>query len=452
MVKHFHKYLIFVLIVWFSSATAQPDTFVRISANPQSVKIKQPFILRISVYTTTWFTSAPNLDNIVIPGALTIKKDRAQSTYQTINDTRYTILYFEFFVFPARTGELTIPEIKLNYATPETGDFKGVEIERTTKPITIIVDPIDPGYTLSNWLVANAFSVSENWNRDLNKLKVGDVPERTITIKASGTIAALLPASDSLDISWSRTYPATPILKNEIREGIIHAERIEKTSFLAEKPGKFIVNQQSYSWWNPITKKISTRKLAEKKIIIKENPDLAILKSIQDSLDALNIATQEGNGEKRPFTIFGLLLWQFLIILAVASIIIKQMHKLILYAVKKIRERKEAYTNSEKFYFTQFAEACKQNDLKIIWTHLSKWVVHMQEMGNISVGVFVTQYGNEQLVQQYGTLEKDLFGEKSSKIPFDRNGLFTNMALARTKYIQQSQLKKKISTVINLNP
>jgi hypothetical protein len=453
MVTNIKKYLILLILLPAALLQSQPNTFVSAKINADRVKVKQSFEIRISVYTTTWFTSAPNLDNIVIQGALTVKKDRAQSTYETIKNVRYTILYFDFIVFPAVEGKLEIPEIEMNYSTPEEGGYKGIDVVRKTKPLNVIVDPLDEGYTLSDWLVANSFSVKESWNKKLNELKVGDVIERTITINATGTIAALIPSPDSLVINWGRQYYRTPVLNSEIKDGVIRAERIEKTSLLLEKPGEYTLPEQKYSWWNPRTKKNESRILKEKKFIIEDNPDLVILRSIQDSLDAINSREQTSETESEEFTIVGLKVWQFLLLLSFIFLAFVQARKLTAYIASKISERRAAYLNSEGYYFKKLIQSCRETDLHIIRTNLVEWIKKLNPDHQGSLSIFFLDNDATELKKEFDKIERALFGNSdhvSSSIDKNFTGCITEF---RKQFLSKRQVQENRENLLfRLNP
>lgn len=454
MVSKSFNYIVLLILAINTIIAAQPKTFVRTSVNAKNIKVKQPFELKISVYTQTWFTSAPNLDNIVIPGALTIKKDRAQGTFEFIDNVRYSILYFEFFVFPIKPGELLIPGIPLRYSTPEEGDFKGKDVERKTKSLKVAVDSLDKDFTLNKWLVANNYGVSESWNKNLNKLKVGDVVERTRTANTTGTLAALIPSSDTLLVDFGKVYYKTPALKTEIVEGVIRSQRTEIITILLEKPGEYVIPEQTFMWWNPGSRKLFTKILAERKIVIEDNPELAILKSIQDSLDAINIVRQNEIANDKPFTILGLLIWQFVIILALVLVMLLQIRRLIIYIINKLKARKLAYLQSEDFYFKQLKGACDQNNLILIRNRLFEWVVKLNNEYKIhSVYDFISEYGDTELLNLYNSLEKQLFGQEKSEVNFSANNFVRQLATARKNYLTKKEVSDDIRNYIfKLNP
>jgi hypothetical protein len=422
------------------SLSAQINTFVRLSVQPKEVKLKQPMQLNIAVFTETWYTRAPNLDNIVVPGALAIKMDRAQGRYETIDNIRYTVLEFEFLLFPVEEGELIIPEISMNYATPESGDYKGKDVERKTRSRKVRVLPPDENFRFGNWLVADRLSVEEKWSKKPVDLKVGDVIERTIRISAEGTIASLIPASDTLSVSWGSVYSKTPELKTEIISGKLRSQRIERYSILLQKPGKQMIPEVLYSWWNPSTRKIGIRKLPPREIIIDDNPDLAILSSIRDSLEAMNNAEQETEDKTITFELLGMKPWQFLIVVLVTIFLLLQLKKFVLYHLMW-RERREVYLKSEVYKFKLLEQACLGNDLYLIRNSLSNWINKIKKNTGIgSVSGYIAVYGDNQLSDLFNELEEKLFADKNNRDGFNGHIFRESLIRSRNKYLNRTDV------------
>jgi len=260
-------------------------------------------------------------------------------------------------------------------------------------------------------------------------------------MKAVGTLGALIPESDSVEVPRARVYFKTPVIKTRLVDGVPVGERIEKNAFLLEKPGELIIPEQKYFWWNPATGKISTRRLAERKVLIEDNPDLAILKSIQDSLDALSSAGATEEAEQAPVTVFGLLIWQFVLLLGVGLVFLLWMKKFTLAVIKKTSARKAAYLQSEKYYFEKFARACKHNDLNLIQNRLRQWLGKLTaENRRLPVPEWIARYGTAELGEIYFLLEKQLFGRDESGREFPTAKFFDLMRDARRNYLRRTSL------------
>ncbi len=168
--------LIFVFnsFVYLSAQTKKPSAFASVKVYPTSVILNQPFKFTVSVFTETWFTKAPDVFDLQIPYSFTVSLGRPFSSYETIKGKRYTTLNYEYLIFPARVGEMEVPEITISFESPPEGDYKGVKISVKTPKRIINISGIPDDFKGEKWFVANSINVSQSWNRKLEDLKVGD--------------------------------------------------------------------------------------------------------------------------------------------------------------------------------------------------------------------------------------------------------------------------------------
>jgi len=447
MVRTKIKYIL-SFVLFFSLNYGQNSTFVKTIITPGSVYVKEPATLRIGLYTKTWFTKSPNLDNIVIPGAITVRKDRAQSTFEVINGTRYTILNFDFFVFPLKSGELEIPVIELIYSTPLEGDYKGKEYTKTTKLIKLNVKESFDNISDDQWIPARSYSVSEEWSKNLSKLKVGDVVEHTLRISTTGTISALIPESKKIDIPFGKLYSKSPRLTFENDRGELSAIRIERNSVLIEKPGEYKIPKQEFLCWNYSSGKMIKRVIETKKIVVEDNPDLAILKTVQDSLIAVQNLSIETDEETKSY-----LDYISSVVYGIALILILYKFIVFIYTgLNKDRERKkELYLNSEKYLFDQMKTyADKKDYLKFYQTFYQtfhEWFLKIHPAKGTSIGRILTNYNNKVLLEEFIKLENGLFSDGKDIIDLN---LFLNKSKMFSLQVKESN--RKSTDRFRLNP
>ncbi len=369
--------IIFIIITFsaFTDAGAQnkrPSAFASVKVYPTSVILNQPFKYTVSVFTETWFTKAPDVFDLQIPYSFTVSLGRPSSSYETIKGKRYTTLHYEYLIFPAKVGEMEVPAIPISFESPPEGDYKGVPINVKTQGRTVKVAGKPDNFTGEDWFVANSISVSQSWSRQLKDLKVGDVVERTITIRSSGTIAALIPEIKIDDSDWASIYTKTPNLSNSINDNVISSSRTERITYLLEKDGEYTIPEIVINYYNPQQKRSYQKFLKSVQLIIGENPDIAMLSSLQDSLNALK--EQAAETESKEFKIFGLKIWQLLIcavtILTIIFLLIRTAHKI----NQRLKKRKEAYLKSELYQFKNFQRECRTNNYQNIYSSLVKWM------------------------------------------------------------------------------
>lgn len=345
---------------------AQHDTFARVKVSPRQGVVKQAYKVTISVYTSTWYTAPLQFSNLQIDNAFIIPFTRTLSSMTYINNKGYATLTFYYLVFPYETGDIHIPPLEITATTPPEGDYKGVPVSIQTHPQTIKVNAIPSSNDESHTMVANDVYLEEKWNKPLNQLKVGDVIERTIDIYASGTLPSLISPFEPTQPNNTSLYPRKVELKDRRNDTEARGLRIEKYAYLFEKEGTITIPEEQISWYNPRTKRIYKRSLKAHTITIAPNPDLAMMQSLKDSLQALNppLAVK---AEKKELP------WKKTLAFILASLFSIYVLRHLIRLIKRIIKQRQHYLQSEAFYFKQLLSAINKRENKAIINHLYQW-------------------------------------------------------------------------------
>jgi len=369
--------MLFILMYCITSIKAQTDVFARIRSNAQEIYVKQPVKVSITVYTATWFTQPLDMGNIQVPNAFVLPFKRTQSAIQYVNKKKYATLEFFYLIFPYQAGELTIPAMDIVAESPPEGDYKGRRIDLKTNPITIKVNPVPRVADDQNWMVATNATITERWNRPLTDLKVGELIERTITIRASGTLPAFIPPLHIEQPNWAGIYPREPELKDTRTNTSANGILIQRYRYLLEKEGTFEVDPVSISWWNPHLQKKYSRETKATTLTIIPNPDLGILATMRDSL-SISQSVDNLAEEDKELTIFGLSIYQFSILVILIIILTFLIIQLLKRVIINVRYRKAAYINSERYYFHQLLKALG-NDQQDTLNALYLWLLSLNQ-------------------------------------------------------------------------
>ncbi len=357
---------VLLIILGSRDASAQKiDAFARISVTPREGVVRQPYNVTITVYSSTWFAEPLNFTNLQIENAFIIPFTRTVSGINYINKKKYATLTFYYLVFPYEAGSLVIPELEINTSIPPEGDYKGKPTTIRTKQQNIRIAPVPSSKEQEVWMVAKNVSVRENWSKDLQNLKVGDVVEREIVISAEGTLPSLILPLEVEEPDNVSIYPAEPELQDKRNDKDANGVRSEKYSYLLEKEGELIIPEETVLWWNPITKKVYQRTLPEQKLNIAANPDMTMMESLKDSLLAMNPGVvSEEDSETFP--------WLRLIFIIPVILILYFGYYLIRGLLLYIKARKKEYRQSEAWYFKQ-AEHALVNNNDVFINALYKW-------------------------------------------------------------------------------
>ena len=356
------KKLFFIYMLFLSQLTSAQHLTSSVSVNTSRVYVGEPVEVTVSVFTSTWFTAGLDIQNIKVNGAFTVPF-RSLSTSKTIKGKTYAGVQLFYNVFPYSEEDIEFPALTIEVETPDNGGYKGVKRKVKTKPKTIKVRPIPPGFKKSDWLVTPDLTVKDAWSGDLKNVKVGDVLERRIHRNAAVTVSELIPpvAWDSIEnVSY---YPDRPFTQNNKTKTSFSAERTDAMRYLFLKEGEVTIPEITLMWWNAARKKVYKRTLKEVVINVQPNPDLGMVTSIKDSLDAMAAASiADSPEEKKPFEFLGMNWKQLSVAVLLLILLLKYGWKLLQFIWKKYQTKHRAYLKSEKYYFDLFLKSLHKSD------------------------------------------------------------------------------------------
>ncbi|WP_346859171.1 BatD family protein [uncultured Draconibacterium sp.] len=377
MVKHIkHISLLFVLGTLLSvySFAQKIDAFARVSVVPHEGVVRQAYKVTITVHSSTWFAKPLQFTNLHIDDAFIIPFTRTVSSINYINNKKYATLSFYYLVFPYSTGDIKIPELEINANIPPEGGYKGEPVLIRTKQQMIKVKAVPSSKDENVWTVANNITINDNWSKNIETLKVGDVVEREIIITASGTLPSLIQPLIIEKPEFTSIYPREPELQDKRTDKSANGVRIERYSYLFEDEVEIIIPEEQILWWNPTTESVYKRTIPEKKITIKANPDLAMMESLKDSLLAMSAPLQTTEEEPFSWTLVGLLL---IVLLLAGYFGIKSLR----YAVRSYRKNRIVYLQSEAYCFKQLQDALDHKTRKEFIRLLYIWFDKVRDSG-----------------------------------------------------------------------
>jgi hypothetical protein len=362
--------ILFFLIVCWTKPFAQAVPFARIEVSRSSVYVQESFRVTITVMTPSWFTAPPEFSNLQIPEAFILPFDQTVPRMFTIGKKQYAGIQFYYIVFPYKSGRFTVPPFPIQVTGPPEGSAVSQKWKLRTREIPFTVKAVPASVQAGDWLVAKNVFVSESWNKSLTHLKVGDVLERTDLIDARGTLPQFIPPFPLDSIDWASEYPRDPVLRDERNDEDVNGSRTQKTIYLLEKAGDFIVPALNVRWWNPRQERMFSKPTRPIRIHIYDNKNLGILKTLTDSLSAKpqqSNAEVNAGGKKMlglPWYLFSMFLLDGLLCLIVVFILSNHITDI-------IRKKMIDYRSSEKYWFTQFIKS--KNGPRLVLDQFYAW-------------------------------------------------------------------------------
>ncbi|PZX48517.1 BatD family protein [Algoriphagus chordae] len=398
------KLLAILALAFMLSSQAWAQTlWAEVTFDKNSVYVGQPVSVSVKVFSSTWFTTGLDLGNIKVEGAFSVYFRSVSSSFQKDGNT-YSSVELIYNVFPFETGELNFPALAIEAESPAPGDYKGTKHVVNTKSKILNVKPAPAAFSTDQWLVANGLQVYDSWSGDRQHVKVGDVLERQISRTAYGTVSQLIPPIKWDSLANVSEYPSRSKVENQKDKTSISSTRTESMRYLFEKEGEITIPEIVFTWYNPSHEKLYKRTLKAVTFDVAANPDLGVLTSIRDSLQAIQKKELAETAEKAPLTILGMSLKKLAVVVVVGVLILILLFKLIRKLVLDQKERRAAYLISESFYFHEFKKAMHGRDQKRTTAKLYRWIDAL-DLAEPSATCFAKRYGSDSLQRQVATME-----------------------------------------------
>lgn len=409
-----HTLALVLLCFIYNTGTTEAQVFSSVELSRKSVYIEQPFRVTVTVYTKTWFTAPVEFGNLQIPNAFIIPFDKTQPGMFTVGGKQYPGIQFYYIVFPYKAGDFTVPALELMVQSPPEGSSQAQKLTLKTTPQPFVVKDVPKELKSKGaWFVATNVTMHETWSPSSSDYKVGDVVKRIITIDAKGTLPQFIPdISKQEPLKWASIYSQDPVLTDTRSGGDANGRSVQTITYLMEKAGDFTMPEIAVSFWNPYTAKIETRSTGNVKIHVNDNPNLGILTTLKDSLDATMTTSKNADQTKKPFLILGMHWYTFAGVAIIGIALLSIVFRIIKYLYRIICSKREKYLNSEEYAFRKLMQS-KETPQSFL-PALYKWWDQLRDKPSSSLGASLDQEGdfeNSKTFKQY--FSNAIAGEKT---------------------------------------
>ncbi len=243
-----------VLPLSASASTAPREFFVDATVSNADLYLQQQLLYTIKIHLARDIQRG-NLGLPELEGAI-IEQIGEDKDYQELqNGIRYRIIERNYAIIPQSSGDFTIkgPIFEAEILTNSRQSFanfgRTTTITRRAPDVQIKVAPIPDGYAYT-WLPSEAVEVSEEWQGNIDELRVGEPITRTITLTALGLTKEQLPQIDGQFHPSFKTYPEQPNLANAEHNNKLVAQGVYNTAIIPSEAGSFVLPEVSVPWFN----------------------------------------------------------------------------------------------------------------------------------------------------------------------------------------------------------
>ncbi|WP_419710744.1 hypothetical protein [Pseudomonas sp. NFX224] len=248
------------LICLFSTTViaAEPELKVLAHLQPSEPAMVGSLVeLQLDVLTDTWFTSAPTLPDLKLPGALVMPPDgHAEHINQNIDGKSLNGMRYRYLITPNLAQGFDIPALTVR-ATPGQAT---VELSAQSQPVQF-TSTQPPGFQAGEpVLVAQGLRFTQKAINSATPLKVGDSITRELTLQADGALGMSLPTPSLGDIRGLSRYAKSPQVSN-LNDGRGHfngGQRIDTVTYRIDAEGHYSLPPIAIKWWDASTRQTRT--------------------------------------------------------------------------------------------------------------------------------------------------------------------------------------------------
>ena len=409
----------------------------------KGIIVGQPVHLIVDVLVPNFFTGSPDfptfeLENVIV----VLPEETPQNLNEQVNGQRYAGIQRTYFLYPQQAGDFRLPpaQVTVPYANipPKT-----TVAHLALPPLTFHVDIPAAAQGLGYFLPTTRLSMLQRWSAPLDKLRVGDTVERTITVTAIKIQGMLIPPLPLESPTGIRIYPKEPRVQDQKtdRGEFVFGRRTQSAKYFIQKDGNYTLPAIELKWWNLSSNRMDTATLPPTHFTAAPNPSY-VAELPPEPEPVITVQSKPINRwiqyrfwirVAAPLTIAIL----FLLWLA---------YRYFPPLYRSIKARRERYHRSEAAYFHHLVLACRRNDPAKAYQWLLRWLTHFQSAKTLDQ--FLEQINDAALAQQVNSLSASLF----ASIP---KGMWAGQTMAELLQKHRKDLSTQLrqrSQLPSLNP
>jgi len=245
--------LLILSLISTSAIATEPELRIRSHLQPtNSIMVGGILELQLDVLTDSWFTDAPTLPDLKLPGALVMPPDgHAEHLNQTLDGKSFNGMRYRYRITPNLAQGFDIPALTV-HATPGQAS---TPLTAQSQPLHFIATQ-PPGFKPGEpVLVAQGLRFTQTVLNSATPLKVGDSLTRQLTLQADDALAMSLPAPSLADVAGLSRYPKAPQISN-LDDGRGHfngGQRIDTVTYRIDTEGRHHLPSIELKWWDAST-------------------------------------------------------------------------------------------------------------------------------------------------------------------------------------------------------
>ncbi|MFV3284047.1 BatD family protein [Pseudomonas sp. NY15356] len=260
------------------------QVFIEATLDRQDVYVQAQAVLTLRIYHSVPLYDDSSLSPLQLPNAKVEPLGESRTYEKEINGVRHGVIETRYALYPQQSGSLDIPALTFTATAADSGvqpagtPRVGRQVQVSSLPLHLGVRPIPSAWPADQpWLPARNLSLEEHWNPEPNgqPTQIGDSLTRSITLRAEGLSSTQLPQLPATEIHGLRRYPDQPLLRNEISERGMTANREEREALVPTHSGDLALPALDVTWWNTREDHLEHSSLPARTLTVQDNPALS---------------------------------------------------------------------------------------------------------------------------------------------------------------------------------
>jgi len=290
----------------------------------------------------------------------------------------------------------------------------------------------EPAQSLDPFVSSNAISFEQNVKRSSQELKVGDSITRTVTTKADGTPAMLLPPVTFAKIDGLALYPAQPSVQDNVdrRTGVLSGTRIDEATYILERAGDYTLPPIELAWWNARESKVERTRIDTVSVRVADNP------ALRAAVPNANATSWKGGDYIDAIRDHWLLTTTVLALLAVVAWFAPAAIRSV---DQHIVRKRTAYLASEECSFAQVRAASRSGDPTKVYFALLQWLQRFEPLGSgRNLDTLKKAARDPGLDQELASLEARLFSPQTEDVAWTARKLIKRVKIVRNRLLNSA--------------
>ena len=263
------------------------QVFIEATLDSSEVYVQAQAVLTLRIYHSVALYDDSSLSPLQLEKAKVEPLGESRTYEKEINGVRHGVIETRYAVYAQQSGTLEIPPLTFTATAAASPDQApqangtaraGHQVQVSSLPLRLAVRPIPAAWPAGvPWLPARSLTLEEHWNPDPGnqQVQIGDSLTRNITLRAEGLSSTQLPPLPATEITGLRRYPDQPLLRNEISDRGMTANREEREALVPTHSGTLALPTLEVAWWNTREDHLEHSSLPARTLNVQDNPALS---------------------------------------------------------------------------------------------------------------------------------------------------------------------------------